>query len=490
MELERCSFFKMLIIISAVFMILANSIHGEEFPFVNAVSSGKTGIIVDFSRTMDDSTVNKDTFVVKVVLKGIGWGTLAGKVDCDGAVAVFSPCADLIPGLEYTVTIADGVRDLSGNSPESDWLGSFVIPNINPALAESLQAMLDRITAENDDIHNAALLVEAPGFKWKGSSGMANPEEETAMLPDNQFKSTSIAKMMLATMVVKLSEAGQIGLDDKIGQYLSESVMKGLHEYEGQSLGGSITIRQLLNHTSGLRDYVFDQESDFIQIMLENPDKLWSPEETIEYVKQNLPPLFPPGQGANYADTNYQLAGLIIEKVVGKPLHESYRQLLFDPLHMEHTYMEFRETPRPAIPGRLPSHVYMDDFDYTSMRTLSAEWGGGGLQTTTEDMNRFIRAFVQNGIFADLSLKEDMLKWINLGYGIYYGLGVSRIVFDETGAELGEILGHDGVSNSFMMYWQNEDVTICGTLNQNQPEKAGWIDLILQVMAMIRDNLE
>jgi CubicO group peptidase (beta-lactamase class C family) len=348
-----------------------------------------------------------------------------------------------------------------------------------------LQALLDQVVDESDNIHNGVLLVEMPGFKWKGASGLANPDEGLAMEPDDQFFTASVAKMMTATLVMKLAEAGQIGLDDRISGFLAESVTEGLHEHEGRSYGDAITIRQCLNHTTGLAD---NWDGRFIRLLMDDPDKLWEPEETIEYVKLNLPPHFPPGQGFKYSDINYNLVGLAIEKVTGEPLHVAYRARILDPLGMDCTYRQYREQPRASIPGRAPSHVFYDEIDYASWRALSADWAGGGLQTTTEDLNRFLRAFAANEVFDKPSTREEMFEWVSAGLDAsdgaewLYGLGIIRVVSE--GAELGEIWGHQGASSCFMYYWPEKDATFCGTFNQNRCEDK-FIELLPLIAGII-----
>jgi CubicO group peptidase (beta-lactamase class C family) len=212
-------------------------------------------------------------------------------------------------------------------------------------LTKQLQSMLDSLVVKDAAVHNAVLLVESPSknFKFKGASGEADPNAKIKMEPDDLFRTASIGKMTCAALAMKLVEAGKFGLDDKISQYLPASVMAGLHEYQGQSYGAQITIRHLLGHTSGLPDYFFDgdqngnQVPDFIELMLAQPDKFWQPEETVAYAKAYLSPFFPPGQGFHYADTNYQLLGLIIQNVTGKALHQVYREQLFNPLGMNNS---------------------------------------------------------------------------------------------------------------------------------------------------------
>ncbi|KYK33066.1 MAG: beta-lactamase family protein [Theionarchaea archaeon] len=343
--------------------------------------------------------------------------------------------------------------------------------NNSNKLKNELQQYLDQLIRETKNIYNAVLLVETPDLKWKGASGMANPEEGLTMVADDQFYTASTAKMLTATLVMDLVEKEQVSLDDKIHQYLPESLMSGLHEYNNQSYGDTLAIRQLLNHTSGLGDNWSD--INFIQLILTDTDKLWEPEETIAYVKMHCPPQFAPAQGFHYSDINYNLAGLIIQEITGKKLHEVYREMLLDPLGMNHTYRPFREDPRPSIAGRAPSCSYMGDINYTFYRSLSADWAGGGLQSTTEDLNRFLRAFFRNEIL-NPSTRNEMAQWVNVSESLYYGLGIVRCVLDEAGdpdlVGLGEILGHQGASGSFMYYWLDKDTTICGTMNQAENE--------------------
>jgi CubicO group peptidase (beta-lactamase class C family) len=185
--------------------------------------------------------------------------------------------------------------------------------------------------------------------------------------------------------------------------------------------------------------------------------------------KANLRPHFPPGAGWHYADTGFVLAGLIIEAVSGKPLHAAMRARVFGPLEMTHTYMLLREPARPSLEGREPSRAYAGDLPYGDDRSVSADWGGGGLVTTAGDLARFIRAFADDRLFRNRTSKEQMLTWAPTGEpGVEYGLGARRFVLEELGMSgCGELWGHTGFLKSFMLYWPERDATICGTLNQS-----------------------
>lgn len=359
-------------------------------------------------------------------------------------------------------------------------------------LSGRLQSLLDDLVEREPGVRCGLLLVDGPTFHWKGASGVAFAESLTPAVPDDQFTIDSIAKMMTATIAVKLAEEGRLGLDDVVATYLPESLVDGLHVFEGQSFSHEITVRQLLNHTSGIVD---DWACPgFLDLVAGDPDRFWSPEETIEYVKGNCPPRFRPGEGWHYSDTGYNLLGLVLERVAEKPLHELYREMVLDPLGMEHTYRPAYEPPRPGAPGRPPAERYLGDIEcglWTSVMT--ADWAGGGLVSTTEDLNAFLRAFVSGEVFAASLTKAEMLAWVESGPRNNYGLGVSRVLFgrfdDPSVRALGEVWGHAGSSHNFMYYWPREDVTIVGTLNQ-MAVATDLCDTVASIMMAIRPASE
>ena len=355
-------------------------------------------------------------------------------------------------------------------------------------LSDRLQSLLDDFVNEQTNVRNGVLLVEGPGFKWKGASGMAVLENGLSMLPDDQFNIDSIAKMLTATIVMKLVKAEDLGLDDRIWRYLPDSLMDGLHVYEGGSYSEEITVRHLLTHTSGIADDWAHPE--FLNLITADTQKRWAPEETVEFVKQNCPPRFPPGEGFQYSDPGYNLLGLIIEKVTGRALHEVYRDLLLDPLGMDHTYRPSHEEARPSLPGRGPSHRYLDDYECTLLpAVMTADWAGGGLISTTEDLNRFLRAFVRNEIFENPSTRDEMFKWVESAQFHNYGFGISRALFDESDdpkyVGLGEIWGHAGSSDNFMYYWPKKDTILIGTLNQLACERKLYDHVALIMNAIL-----
>ena len=354
-----------------------------------------------------------------------------------------------------------------------------------PELARMMQELLDRSVEEDPSVENGVLLVEAPGrgFRWKGSSGLADPREGLEMLPEDRFRSASVGKMVLATTAMKLVEEGAFGLDEAIGHRLSASITDDLHALNGRERGAGITPRQLLAHTSGLADYFSDggptpYGPPFVGLMLDEPDRLWRPVEILAWAKRNLQPRFAPGRGWHYSDTGYLVVGLLVEAVTGQALHEVYRERILGPLGMEHTHMTFRETERSSIPGRPESRAYSGGLDYTQARSVSADWAGGGLTTTVEDLRRFVRAFAADRIFRNPATRRAMLGWRHTGEkGVSYGLGVRRFDLEELGMPgYGEVWGHTGALASFALYWPEEEAVITGTLNQSEARGA-WSEV-------------
>jgi len=365
-------------------------------------------------------------------------------------------------------------------------------PGTVAELSRRLQSLLDGLVEAHANVHGGLLLVEGPGFRWIGASGLAIEATGLPMLPEDQFAIDSIAKTFTSTIVMKLVEDGRLGLDDSIDRYLPAEVIDGLHVFEGRSYGNEITVRQLLNHTSGIPD---DWAcADFLQLIATDLERRWTPEETVEYVKENCESQFPPGEGFAYSDTGYNLLGLIVENVTASPLHEAGRELVFEPLGMDHTYRPAFEGARPSVAGRAPSERYFGDVECSlAPAVMTADWGGGGLISTTEDLNRFLRAFAHNEIFDEPKTRDTMLAWVDSGPFHGYGYGISLVDYDRSDdpahVGIGRIWGHAGSSQNFMFYWPSRDITMISTLNQIDSERSRY-DIIASVMHTVLEMTE
>jgi len=302
------------------------------------------------------------------------------------------------------------------------------------------------------------------------------------MSRDANYEIASTSKAFTAATVLLLVEEGLVDLDQQIGQILPPQITTGLLVIQNHDYGPELTIRQLLAHTSGLPDYWYDPPyiipgvNAFLFDYILQPSRFWEPEEVLAYVP-GLTPIFVPGTGWHYSDSGYVLAGLIIEEVTGKDLHEVYREKIFDPLGLDDTWLHWRE-PQPGT--LLESHRYEGSWDMYIKRHQSADWAGGGLVSSSGDLQAFIRALADDTLFSDPGTILEMTAWVGAGMpGIDYGLGLFRV---DLGFGKGEIWGHDGYGNAWMYYWPEQDVTFVGTLNQTEND---WWPLVMAAVFQI-----
>ncbi|WP_244835598.1 serine hydrolase domain-containing protein [Shouchella clausii] len=209
-------------------------------------------------------------------------------------------------------------------------------------------------------------------------------------------------------------ENGLAKFEDPIAHYLPESLVEGLHIFKGKEYSSDIQLTHLLSNTSGLPDFFEDKPKRhklFLRENLDQSSRFWTPEETIEWSKEHLLPRFPPGQGFHYTDTGYNLLGLIIESITSKPYADVLHEYIFTPLKMKHSYLaQFSE---PAVKSDNPvAHLYLDDFKISveQYRSFSSFYSGGQTVCTLEDLLVFMKAFVNNQLVTEESLRL-MQNW-------------------------------------------------------------------------------
>jgi CubicO group peptidase (beta-lactamase class C family) len=350
---------------------------------------------------------------------------------------------------------------------------------MEPQEAKSrLESRLRSAVRDNSELHSAHLLVHSDSrdLHWTLATGRTEGVEAT---PEQPFYAASIGKTFTSTVVAMLAEDGQLSFDDPISKYLSESLLDGLHTIGGTDYTVDIRIHHLLGHTSGLPHSLPEGGKMFLNTRLEespegntlfdemlaDPDRIWEPEETIEWATRNLKPHFPPGEDCYYSEFGYNVLGLIIESVTEQPYHEALSEFLFDPLGMEHSYLPpFSD---PAVESERPTApFYIDEMrvDVDDVRSLSAFYAGGQTVNTAEELFRFHRALVEGELVAEETLQE-MQQWNKLWQGIDYGYGVVRIrplPFLKRFHSWGGL----GASSAFMLYNPTIDIYLIGSFNQ------------------------
>jgi D-alanyl-D-alanine carboxypeptidase len=271
------------------------------------------------------------------------------------------------------------------------------------------------------------------------ASGLARRRPRIAMATADRFQVGSITKTFVATVVLKLVAKGKLRLDDPIKRWLPGLVPNGR----------AITIRELLDHTSGLFDYVDDKP--FVRALIAHPAR-FRPPRTLVAVATSHPSLFPPGQGWWYSNTNYILLGLIAEAAGGTTIEAQLEQRLFRPLHLDGTSLPRKR----AIEG---SHAdgYIGSasvprlrhlFDATAVESPSVPWTAGGILSTGEDVTRFYAALL-GGRLLPARLLAAMKRPVPGSHYLgatrpSYGLGLAHVI-----TSCGPAYGHEGIATGY-----------------------------------------
>ncbi|HKK83107.1 MAG TPA: serine hydrolase domain-containing protein, partial [Atribacterota bacterium] len=161
--------------------------------------------------------------------------------------------------------------------------------------------------------------------KWVQAFGNAKLDPITVMTVDKGFRIGSVTKTFTATVILQMVERGQIDLDETINNIGFNDVLNS----------DMITVKQLLNMTSGLPDYIYDEE--FIDAFLNNPTNVWTPQQLVD-MAMDSPVNFQPGEDYEYCNTNYILLGMIIEEISDSSYESMVESNIMEPLGLTNTF--------------------------------------------------------------------------------------------------------------------------------------------------------
>jgi D-alanyl-D-alanine carboxypeptidase len=334
-------------------------------------------------------------------------------------------------------------------------LSLFLLPGL--VLAQSfpsslslrLQQQVDSFRLANN-LKGISVSIHHPGMgTWKGVSGISHPG--TPIRSDMVFGIASNTKLFTAVLMLKLAEKNIIRLSDSLHRFLPTF----------NNINRDITIRQLLNHTSGLDDVT--SVPGYPDSILTNPNRIFTPAELMTWAG---PPLFTPGTGWNYCNTNYLLAGMIAEAATGKPYGELLRDSILTPLNMDSTFLDVYDSI--LFPVAQPWQAGVNNHSIPRKSLNSAAWAAGAMYSTADEMVHWYRSLMGGAVLGPVAFQE-MTTFVGSGN---YGMGIG-----ETQIENRTVWQHGGTIwggyNSSMMYDTATGMVICVLLNQlPNPAKA------------------
>jgi D-alanyl-D-alanine carboxypeptidase len=271
------------------------------------------------------------------------------------------------------------------------------------------------------------------------------------------FLVSSITKTYTAATILQLVEEGTLSLSDSLHSWLPSYA----------NIDSTITIRQLLDHTSGVFDYY--EHPAFFDSIMADPGRAWTPEQTLTFV---LEPSFSPGSEWDYSNTNYILLGMIIEEATGSTVAEEFRSRFLTPLGLQETFMSVEEElGGPVAHGwfDIDGDEILDDVIESMPMTafMSIEWTAGAMFSSSRDLTRWTEALFSGEILTQASL-DEMLTFHSLSIpgNVYdgYGLGVGRFVVAGHRA-----YGHGGETpgyRSLMVHMPESGVSITVLMNE------------------------
>lgn len=331
----------------------------------------------------------------------------------------------------------------------------------DPILAGELQNKIDSFrTAYNLKGISTSVILPSMGT-WKGVSGISHAG--TPITSDMLFGIASNTKLFTGVLLLKLAENNIIQLDDSLHQYLPSF----------NNIDSNITIRQLLNHTSGLSDVT--SITGYPDSMLTNPNRVFTASELITWAE---PPLFPAGTSWNYCNTNYLLAGMIAEYATGQSYSQLLRDSILTPLQLDSTFLDVYENILYPVAHPWQAGVNNNAIPRTSIN--SAAWAAGAMYSTSGEMAQWYNALLNGQVLNSNSMNEltTFVGSGNYGLGISQATVIGRTVWTHGGTIWG---GY----NSSMMYDPATGIIICVLINQ-LPAQAFQISI--QLLSTLINN--
>lgn len=323
---------------------------------------------------------------------------------------------------------------------------------------------------------SAAVLIPGQGT-WLGTYGYSTIFSDS-IRPETLFHITSQTKTFVSVLILKLVEEGRLSLNDTIGRWLPTVP---------PNIAGSITVRQLLNMTSGLFDYLSDSQL-WYNTILGNPNRYWTPEEVLTTFVGA--PHSPPGGPWYYSSTNTILAGMIIRNITGTNISTQLHQRILTPLSMTRTFLPLEDTLRGPI-----AHPWSNGTDFSFFygpALYTSVWTAGTIYSTAHDMVHWMDALYGGQVLTPASLTQmqtcitEPPEWVLSGGGILeeaYGLGT--IQYSHLGKRLWGHTGSFPGYQSMATYYPGQGVSVALCSNWRSGASSQWRRHIFESVATL-----
>ena len=347
---------------------------------------------------------------------------------------------------------------------------------VTAATRNALQKRLDQLRERYGVPGISVTMLFPDGSSWVGVSGVSDVAAKTPVTASTSFAIASVSKTLTAALVLALAQDGTIQLDEPVRTYLPEP-----------KVNARITVRQLLDHTSGLRDYFFHPAID--RKLLADRSRRW---ETADVLKHVGKAYFKPGTGWHYSNTNYFVLGMLAERVGGAPLADQVRARFLEPLGLRHTWYQPTEEAstdgargyRFASGAKDAPAIDLSDgsgfMPFTSV--VTAAGGAGGFASNSTDLARWARALYAGAVLSEDSVDAmlgDISRTEPYKPRVPYGLGVQRLDLDGAPS-----LGHSGRLLGFrsaVRWLPEDDISIAVLTNQSRTDPGIFVRALLKI---------
>jgi D-alanyl-D-alanine carboxypeptidase len=316
------------------------------------------------------------------------------------------------------------------------------------SVIDTIQSYIDTCRV-SQNVTGALLKIEKVN-NWSHTwvSGVVDTTTNTPLTGDEKFRVGSISKTFLATCVLKLADQNTLSLDDTIGKWLPASLVSII------PYGSSITIRRLLNHTSGMADAVDDTNSTLFTRFFENPFQQFNFDSIMFNDFTLLNPTNPPDDTlANYTNTGYWLLGKIVESATGMGYDQYITQNIITPLGLTNTYIPSFSDSSISLPyvhgyDLNPITSLITDFSY---QNISLPYSAGSIISNVSDLIVFFKN-LRDGNIIPMNWVDSMQNCYGhnpSSSNMYYGYGTIRVLNTSNGIDW---IGHTGGISGYVTY--------------------------------------